>query len=176
MDDIRKYIDIVDQNSKTEDQLREEVLTELRQLDESVVRGIFKLLSVIIGSVFRLAQLGFFVIGGSSGFLAGGMRGLSTGAISRIISVLFDALRLGANAGKYLTGKLADIFGGPGGKLMDAEDDKPTDNDIQVKRELDNIEKAVNDFVQNNNDKLDNNVLTKDLAAKMAQIFGKKQK
>ena len=25
MDDIRKYIDIVDQNSKTEDQLREEV-------------------------------------------------------------------------------------------------------------------------------------------------------
>ena len=42
--------------------------------------------------------------------------------------------------------------------------------------ELDNIEKAVNDFVQNNNDKLDNNVLTKDLAAKMAQIFGKKQK
>ena len=29
MDDIRKYIDIVDQNSKTEDQLREEVLTEL---------------------------------------------------------------------------------------------------------------------------------------------------
>ena len=80
MDDIRKYIDIVDQNSKTEDQLREEVLTELRQLDESVVRGIFKLLSLIIGSVFRLAQLGFFVIGGGSGFLAGGMRGLSTGA------------------------------------------------------------------------------------------------
>ena len=84
MDDIRKYMEIVDRNSVDH---RTEALTELRRLDEAP--GLLSLIGTILGSAVRLAQLGFWTIGklssGGSAMTKGG--GWITGAIS----IIFDA-------------------------------------------------------------------------------------
>ena len=107
MDDIRKYMEIVDRNSVDH---RTEALTELRRLDEAP--GLLSLIGTILGSAVRLAQLGFWTIGklssGGSAMTKGG--GWITGAIS----IIFDGLRLGSDAGAYITKHLANLLGGPG--------------------------------------------------------------
>lgn len=171
MDDIKKYMDIVQANSIDP---KQSVVEELHQLDEGVAKGLLILIGKIIGSVFRLAQLGFFVAGGGSGFIAGGMRGLSTGMIARLIAIIFDGLRLGAGALKYISGGIANLLGAPGKKLMDDDgtdtvDKHDPEKDVQVKQELAKIEKAVSEFV--NSPEYNQSEITKDLEAKMTKYF-----
>lgn len=59
MDDIKKYMDIVQANSINP---KQSVVEELHQLDEGVAKGLLILIGKIIGSVFRLAQLGFLLL------------------------------------------------------------------------------------------------------------------
>lgn len=102
------------------------------------------------------------------------MRGLSTGMIARLIAIIFDGLRLGAGALKYISGGIANLLGAPGKKLMDDDgtdtvDKHDPEKDVQVKQELAKIEKAVSEFV--NSPEYNQSEITKDLEAKMTKYF-----
>ena len=184
MDDIKKYMDIVQSNSIDPKQA---VLEELQKLDEGIVKGLFKLIGIILGSVARIAQITFGVAGGTAGFIGGGFRGISTNVLVRAIALIFDGLRLGANAGKFITGGIANLLNAPGKKLMDDDGtidqtfekgtvDKHdnTKQDAQVKQELAKIEKAVAEFV--NDPAFNQSEITKDLELKMTKYFGSGKK
>ena len=187
MDDIRKYMEIVDRNSVDH---RTEALTELRRLDEAP--GLLSLIGTILGSAVRLAQLGFWTIGkissGGSAMTKGG--GWITGAIS----IIFDGLRLGSDAGAYITKHLANLLGGPGKNMKifqseytedmyDVDPDKPEaqkqvdDHNEKIRlrdAELKKIKDAVNKFTSM--DGFDSNSITQDLENKMSKFFGNKIK
>ncbi len=145
-----------------------EAIAELNYLNEGAAGMLIKLISKIVGSVFRIAQIGFTGVGGTSGFVAGGMRGMSSGVIPRLIALVFDGLRLGANAGKFISGGIADLLGAPGKNLLDDEGNKV---DPRVQRELMSIEKAVNEFV--NSEEYDKSQLSNSLQSKLINYFKK---
>lgn len=185
MDDIRKYMEIVDHNSVDH---RTEALTELRRLDEAP--ALLSLIGTILGSAVRLAQLGFWTIGkvssGGSAMTKGG------GWIASAISIIFDGIRLGSDAGAYITKHLANLLGGPGKNMkmfqsQYSEDmydtDKPQaqkqvdDHNEKIRlrdAELKKIKDAVNKFTSM--DGFDSNSITQDLEDKMAKLFGNKLK
>ena len=145
-----------------------EAIAELRYLNEGAAGMLIKLISKIVGSVVRTAQLGFTGVGGTSGFVAGGMRGMSSGVIPRLIALVFDGLRLGANAGKFISGGIADLLGAPGKNLLDDEGNKV---DPRVQRELMSIERAVNEFVSS--EEYDKSQLSNSLQSKLINYFKK---
>lgn len=184
MDDIRKYMEIVDRNSVDH---RTEALTELRRLDEAP--ALLRLIGVILGSAVRLAQLGFWSLGkvssGGSAMTKGG------GWIASAISIIFDGIRVVSNSGAYITKHLANLLGGPGKNMkmfqsqysedrsdVDPEAQKQVDDHNEKIRlyhaELKKIEDAVNKFTSM--DGFDSNSITQDLEDKMAKLFSNKLK